>query len=248
MGAYALSCHVHPFVAHGASKLISASAYEDVGSNPFEEFSCAELIERFVYASKRKGRSERARGQRGLEEKEAKQPINSEAFAKKKSVVPHERFFQLYFRDSTVQDRQRHKASQRYQQEDAVDEEHVDADEGDDDEGEEDRFFDRYMKDQLPKGDSDDEEDDVDSVESSAGDFEGEDEDDGFDSADMHREGDEGADGCSSSDAEGAASREKRTAEEADLPQRERGKRLKKKKHTGILFASAEDFDHLLED
>merc|ERR1712113_113417 len=104
---YALRSHVHPFVAHGAAQLLQAGSFEDVGSNPFETFSQSEMLEEFVLSSRANRESKKDR----KKDKQSKARISftKERFSKKKNVPPHERFFQLYFKDATVQRLQRQK-------------------------------------------------------------------------------------------------------------------------------------------
>ena len=35
---FALASHVHPYVSHGATRLLSAETFVDIGENPFQEF------------------------------------------------------------------------------------------------------------------------------------------------------------------------------------------------------------------
>jgi ribosome biogenesis protein MAK21 len=99
---FALASHVHPFVSHGAMRLLSAETFEDVGENPFQEFSTGELLEQFAYAAS-KPRTKQGK------EAAARLPYNSEKFMRRKNILPHERFFHQYFRDGTVQEQQRRK-------------------------------------------------------------------------------------------------------------------------------------------
>merc|ERR1719382_2256293 len=94
----------------------------------------------------------------------------------KKKVAPHERFFQLYFRDEAVAAKTQRKAAARKQKEEEVDLEgsHDEADEPADEEAVDD-FFDEHIKGMMPKdeGDDDDEHDDPDIDDDDDDDFEG---------------------------------------------------------------------------
>lgn len=231
---FALSNHVHPFVAHGAVKLLESKPFSDVGSNPFEIFSCSELLEQFTYAS-RGHRDRHASGKKEQATPSILVPFNSERFSQRKNVQPHERFFQQYFRDVTVQQTQKKKADRKKQTEEDYDEE--EAKDGIAEE-EEDKFFDDFLQGQMPQDEEEDDEEDPDEdfAEDSEEEHEGQDaEDSGPDDA------------ASQSSAEHSSKKTKRTADQAELPMRDRIKALKKQ-HAGSMFASVEDFEQLLDD
>jgi len=244
---YALTCHVHPFVAHGASRLISAELFEDASTNPFEAFSCGELLEQFLYVSRaRKGQKQKAVTPQA--------PVNSSSFAKRKSFAPHEEFFQLYFHDTIIRQRQKQKVKSKIQKEDFFDEDEgqeLHSKPGEDAyeeaDAEEDQFFDEYLKGQMPKLDQEDGEEDIDGDEDSledVADGESVGAGDDFDGGECAEDGNHG----SAPDVEGeelADGAKKRAAEEVNLPREGQLKRLKKR-HSGSIFASAEDFSHLL--
>uniref|UniRef100_A0A7S4WAC1 CCAAT-binding factor domain-containing protein n=1 Tax=Alexandrium monilatum TaxID=311494 RepID=A0A7S4WAC1_9DINO len=246
---YALSNHVHPFVAHGASKILSAGTYEDTSDNPFEKFSCTELLDQFVSSSKAQ------RGpQRDKDKSKVRIKFTTESFATKKKVQPHERFFQLYFTDDIVREmkgvQDERKKKKKRQGEEDFDEEG----EGRDDDDEVDAFFTKHLEESMPPEDSDvdiddgDEEDDF---------VEDEDFDDG--EAEAGGEPEPGSDAAESGGDEDEPSEEaekapgggqaqgKRSAAEAGLPQkRPRAGRNKRKKISGPMFASVEEFEHLM--
>lgn len=254
---FALASHVHPFVSHGATRLLSAETFEDVGENPFQEFSANELLEQLAYASSK------PRTKKG-EQASARLPYNSVKFMRRKNIHPHERFFHQYFHDSTVRKQQERKAARRKQREEDVDEE---GDKGEEDADEADEFFDDYLEEQMPQGDFNcdaDIDDDSDDPDLDDFDEEGEDDDDGDDGEEdpltkMRGEGadeddgdsdeDDGAEGADSdSDAPSGTGRKgKRKANDANLPWKDRVKAVKKK-HAGSLFASPEDFETFLND
>eukprot|EP00927_Polykrikos_kofoidii_P028740 TRINITY_DN25009_c0_g1_i1.p1 TRINITY_DN25009_c0_g1~~TRINITY_DN25009_c0_g1_i1.p1 ORF type:complete len:892 (-),score=158.44 TRINITY_DN25009_c0_g1_i1:611-3286(-) len=251
---HALAQHVHPFVAAGASRLVAADVFEDAGSNPFEDFSCGELLEQFAYVSRsRKVRltGGRCKKQGGDDAAQQKATYNSERFAKRKRVLPHERFFQQYFLDAVVRAHVKKKANQRRQKEDAVDEEAGGkGNESDDEDGDE--FFDAYLQEQTPKGedgdsadvdDDSDMDDDFDASESDAVSSLGEEAGGGSSDSNGSDDG-EGPEG-SQANAVGC----KRKVVDAALPAT-RGAKLKalKKKHSGSMFASADDFEQLLAE
>lgn len=261
---FALASHVHPFVSHGAVRLLSAETFEDAGENPFQEFSTGELLEQFAYASSK------PRTKKG-EQAAARLPYNSDKFMRRKRIAPHERFFHQYFRDSTVREQQKRKAARRKQREEDVDEDGEAADGG----VEEDEFFDDHIREQMPKGDFDvdpdmdddsddpdlddfdeDAEEDADGGDDGGGNSDseamGRDSDandtDGEDEADSGGDGD--SDDKSEAEAHGGEGRKgKRKALKA-MPRKEQAKEIKKmkKKHSGSLFASAEDFETFLDD
>mmetsp|Transcript_8173 Transcript_8173/g.22604 ORF Transcript_8173/g.22604 Transcript_8173/m.22604 type:complete len:900 (-) Transcript_8173:91-2790(-) len=247
---YALRSHVHPFVAHGASQLLQAESFLDVSTNPFDSFATGEMLEEFVLSSRAQRGSKKDRNQ----EKEGKLPrvsFTTERFSKKKNVSPHERFIQLYYKDSTVMQKQRLKDSKKREAESDVDEEGGGS--GGEDKGdEEDKFFDTYLEGQMPKGGSEDEGDDEDPDMDDDSAFDDDSAAGGSDAdADpLREEGEEAGDGDGSDDDdddedEAPAKGGKRKAE--TMP--ERAKRIKaiKKKHSGSMFASAEDFASLLD-
>eukprot|EP00928_Gymnodinium_smaydae_P028346 TRINITY_DN21632_c0_g1_i1.p1 TRINITY_DN21632_c0_g1~~TRINITY_DN21632_c0_g1_i1.p1 ORF type:complete len:854 (-),score=254.54 TRINITY_DN21632_c0_g1_i1:103-2379(-) len=273
---HALRQHVHPFVAHGASKLLSHENFQDAGSNPFEDHSCNELLEQFAYVSRARRPKTGAKANSKGQEAADKLLYNSERFVKKKRVLPHERFFQAYFRDSVVRSQQLRKAKARSKREEDIDEERAGMDDDADAPGfdeEEDEFFDEYLKGQIPKGeggDDDDEDEDPDMDDDSAFDSEGE----GAESS-AGSGGASDADGASDASVAGSAveqpsdgdddddddEEDDEDDEEDDAPQR--GKKRKasaepasrkdkikalKKKHSGSMFASVEDFEQLLAD
>lgn len=241
---FALASHVHPFVSHGATQLLAAETYTDVGENPFQDFATSELLEQFAYAS---SHPRTKKGEKGA----VRLPYNSDKFVKKKNIAPHEKFFHLYFSDSAIQEQQKRKASRRKQSEDDFDEEGQDANDN-----EEDQFFDDYLKEQMPKGDFDcdpEADDDSDDIDMDMDMDDDEDEDD--DKEDMEGpggsgddDGDSAVDESSDADASSGTGRKgKRQADEANLPRKDRVKKLKKK-HSGSMFASVEDFEQLLQE
>lgn len=248
---FALASHVHPFVSHGAMRLLSAETFEDAGENPFQEFSTGELLEQFAYAAS-KPRTKQGK------EAAARLPYNSEKFMRRKNILPHERFFHQYFRDDTVQKQQKLKAARRKQKEEDVDEE---GDGGEDNEEEADAFFDDYLQEQMPKGDFDcdaDIDDDSDDADLSGFEDDGEDDfgepeegsggDDDDEEAGEAEEGDDDDEEDSDIEAPGGKGRKgKRKVDDAELPRKDRVKKLKKK-HAGSMFASAEDFETLLQE
>jgi len=254
---FALASHVHPFVSHGATRLLSAETYEEVGENPFQEFSTGELLEQFAYASS-KPRTKSGK------EAAARLPYNSDKFMKKKNIQPHERFFHLYFKDSTVQKLQKRKAEARKLKEEDVDEE--DGQSADD--AEADEFFDAHIKEQMPKGDFDvdpdvDDDSDMDPDMDDFGEGGESDLDDDSGSAGVGNGGDFGSDASGggsddddddeddSGDDESAASgRKAKRKALSDMTRKDQAAEIKKikKQHSGALFASADDFDKLMED
>merc|ERR1712187_1038233 len=117
-----------------------------------------------------------------------------------------------------------------------------------DDEEDADRFFDEYLEGQIPKADEDDGEDD-DGGDSIDSDFdEDDDEDPDIDSGSASGSCQDSA-AEDDDDAESEEEGRKRKADDAALPttHKERVKALKKK-HSGSMFASAEDFEQLIAD
>jgi len=251
---YALASHVHPFVAHGANRMIAAEHFQDASEDPFQAFACSALLDQFAYAS-RAPRTKK--GQKGAE----RVPYNSPKFSNRKSVAPHERFFQLYFRDAVVQQQQKQKASGRRKKLEDVDEEESQAEGKDDDADKKDRFLDEYLEEQMPKGDYGDSDIDIDDdceeeekddfgSDGSSGDFDGS--GDGLSAGGVALDDDDGGGSSASADDEegaDASGRTKRSAGEAGLKQsgQERMKAIRRK-HEGSLFASADDFEKLLQD
>jgi len=254
---HAMARHVHPFVAYGATRLLAHESFDDAGSNPFEEFSCNELLEQFAYVARtRKLKTGKAGGAAGKDASASRVLFNSEKFVKKTSVQPHEKFFQMYFRDSTVRQQQLRKAKLRKQRPDDVDEEAIDGGPDVQEPDEEDKFFDDYLQGQLPAGDEDDDGPDIDDDSDEGS--------DGDEGSDIEGDDDEGSDddgsgpGADDQDDEAASSSEaeeerpakggrKRKAPEAELSQADRAKALRKK-HSGAMFASVEDFEQLLAE
>jgi len=129
--------------------------------------------------------------------------FTTERFSKKKNVLPHELFFQLYFKDATVQRLQRQKEKNKKEKEDDFDEEGgKSGEEGSEpDEEEEDKFFDEYLQGQMPGAEDGEDEDDPDMDDDSDfgdpsddGEEGGEDDDDNdadFDDDPLRNEGDE---------------------------------------------------------
>merc|ERR1719424_7860 len=266
---WAMAGHVHPFISHGATKLLSGETFEDAAENPFQEFSTGELLEQFAYASSK------PRTKRG-EQAEARLPYNSDKFMRRKTIRPHERFFHQYFKDSTVQQQQKRKAALRKQNEDDVDEENEDGGDADAEE-QEDRFFDSYIEDQMPKGefdcdaDEDDDSDDPDMDDSDAGSDDDDDADDeggagsddsmaarikadgagsGDDEEDSDPDDDDDrGDGSGGGDPENEApgGTGRQGKRKTDMTRKDKVKAIKKK-HSGSLFASAEDFTSFLNE
>lgn len=242
---FALRKHVHPFVAHGASKLLAAELFRDVSNNPFEAFAQSEVLEQFVLSSRPK------KGEDGTASK-ARVPLNSERFSRKKNVLPHEVFLQLYFRDQTVRQLKREKAAKK--------EEEVDVDQeggavnarisGD----EEDVFFDKYLRGQFPEAYDDEAEEDAGGDDDREGDSRSEDVDGGEARSEAGSEVDGSEAGVRPTAAglglrgaqpDGVESHGRKRRAWAELRPRERRKALRKQ-HAGSLFASAEDFEGLL--
>lgn len=246
---HALSCHIHPCIAHNASFLLRAESYDDVGSDPFREFSCGELLEQFAYAE----RTPRTRrGEKG----QARVPYNSEKFSRRKYVAPHERFFQMYFSDKTVRRIQQKKASRRNVDEDDIDEdETVGTGVAAEEDEEEDRFFEQHVKEMMPKADLEDSDADPDMDDDSELELDGEDSDGSFaglDDADS-QDGEEDIGDEDDRDDMGEAHDKakkgaKRRLELEDIHTLSRGKRAKAIKEIsgGGHFASADDFEQLL--
>lgn len=238
---HALCNHVHPFVATGASAFLGATAFDVESGNPFETFSCGELLEQFTYAT----RTQKTRKDRFGRETEGAPiaPVNSEKFARRKRVPPHERFFQLYFQDKIVRAAQKQKLKSRREKEEDFDEQGGREGEVDDTKGDaEDAFFDNYLKGELGDVDLDDE-----------GEEEGSDiDDDDFGEGEEEGFGDVPAD----EDAEDEAvtgddltlgQRPGKRKALSELPKQERIKALKKQ-HAGAMFASIEDFEQLIAE
>jgi len=245
---YALACHVHPFVSYAASQLVSTKAYTDSGGTPFEEFSLFELLERFMYNARKKRPQKEKTGGSSKGEPQERQSVNSDAFVRRKSVAPHEKFFQVYFKDEVVQAIHKRKKEMQKLKEDEVD---VDAEEQEEPcEEETDRFFDDYLEqDGLDDADADiDDSEDADNAEEDSeadSAYAGAEESDGDDDP-LGKEGDEpdDADSCSPSDAEAALSMKRRP--EGDGLENGKAAKRQKIKRGGATFASAEDFEHLL--
>lgn len=246
---YALARHVHPCVSHNASKLLQAET-QKLSTNPFEEFSVAEMLEQFAYSTSEK------RGKRG--EKGVKRtPLNTPRFLKKRSVLPHERFFQLYFNDKVVQEQSKRKSKRRRLREDTVDEEggrkEEDAGDADADEDAEDTFFAEHLESMVPGGGDEDEDEDEDFDADDMGSMEGDDDDniDGADGEDELSDGGGDVDDADGGDSvAGSNTNEKVEASTPGRPKKLNRKDIKvlKKKHSGSIFASLDDFSHLLED
>lgn len=268
---HALAKHVHPFVAHGAARLLAHDGFKDAGSNLFDDLSCHELLEQFAYVSKApKAKSGAGAGKNSKPaESAAKILFNSDKFLKKKTVLPHEKFFQLYFTDGVVKEANQRKAKARKQNEDEVDEEKTQGAGastlgagGGDSEAEADAFFDEHLEGMMPPDEEggeegpdidDDSEGDSDmSGSGEGGESEGDDDDDGEAGDDEEKPAsesgsDEGESGGEDSvtPAKGA----KRKAGKAGLPTNRKEKlKALKKKHSGGLFASVEDFEQLLAE
>jgi len=259
---YALRSHVHPFVAHSATQLLEAGSFEDVGKNVFETFSQSEMLEQFVLSSRANRDSKDRRKDPKDKQSKTRMSFTTERFSKKKNVLPHERFFQLYFKDETVQKLQRQKEQSKKQKEEDFDEEGGKSGEeaSEVDEEEEDKFFDEYLQGQMPGADDDEDEDDPDMDDDSDDDEEGGDEDDAnFDDDPLRNEGDEPEDGSGDDDdgeeeAEAPPARKSRkrkasedAAEEEPATKGDRIKQLRKL-HAKSSFASVEDFEGLLDD
>jgi hypothetical protein len=241
---YALAVHVHPSVAYGATRLLNCEAYRDVGDNPFEVFSSGELMEQFVLASRaHRGDNDKDKGKKS---KVARVAFTSEHFSRKKHVPPHEKFFQMYFCDSTVRAAQQRKAQRKKQLEEDVDEEGAPDADDDIDEQEEDKFFDEYLKGQMPKDEGEDDDVDIDD------DSEGADSEDALsdDAEEVESDGDaevEGDDAESTSEDEPHRGRGKKRGADGPPSKKQRIKALKKK-HGSSTFASMEDFEQLLAE
>lgn len=252
---YALRSHVHPFVAHGAARLLEADTFEDIGDNPFETFGHGEMLEEFVLSS-RAQRGGKKKGRNKEKGSKVRVSFATDRFLKKKSVAPHERFIQLYYRDSTVQERQREKKSKQKLAESDVDEEGGggSGDSGEElDEEAEDKFFDAHLQGMLPK-DSDDEggDEDPDMDDDSAFSGEGSEEEGSLAASEPAEDG--GSDAGGSSDEASETPRRnkqgaKRKGAAEELP-KDRAKRIKalRSAHSGSMFASAEDFEALLAE
>lgn len=254
---FALASHVHPYVSHGATRLLSAETFVDIGENPFQEFSTGEMLEQFAYASSR------PRTKRG-EQAAARLPYNSDKFMRRKNIAPHERFFHQYFCDDLIKEQQAKKNAARREREEDVDEE--------DDDGDaeaEDQFFEEHIREMMPPDEEDDPDMDDDSDDFDPDD---DDEDDGEDDDPLRNESsggsqeddEEGADEFPDDGSEGdddddddegdsdsgqPQTRSKRKADEA-LGGAERAKAIRKvkRKHAGSMFASPEDFAEFLNE
>jgi len=236
----ALSSHVHPSVSHYAQKLMRAEAYQDAPANPFDIFSVSELLEQFAYHSRVK--RERRSGKK-LDEKAA--TMNSQTFLKRKNVQPHERFFKSYFTDPTIAKEQERKRKATKKNLEDVDEEQ----DGEDS----DEFFDEYLKGQMPDAEEDDDDDDEDDMDDDDDDLD----DDGDDGGDVCAEEGEQEPGTSDESEAGVFCDGDVDEEEVvngakgkkDKRSRvEKAKELKKKrKGSGSMFASIDDFQQLLD-
>lgn len=274
---FALRNHVHPFVAYGASKLLNAETYQDVTSTPFDTFCHTELLEQLVLSS-RSNRIDKWRPKKGIDSKDAEKgekgkqartSFDDDKFSKK-MVAPHEKFFQLYFGDATVSRKRREKARKQRKDQwtgmtgmEEMDEERF----GPVEDEETDAFFDNYLSKRMPEvaGEAADEFDDDDEVFSPGGsdmesdenhmeDGSGEGEDEDFSGAEegkRKRKGKAGKVGKTKKAAgKKGAKGKKRKAEAPPLSSEDRIKKLRET-HTGASagsFASAEDFEGLLED
>ncbi|CAE7243842.1 Cebpz [Symbiodinium sp. CCMP2592] len=222
----ALSSHVHPSVGTYATKLLEGQHYQDMPANPFDVFSIAELLEQFAYHSK--VRRERA-GRKAGEKMGQTVAVNSEKFLKRKKVQPHEKFFQDYFRDSSVRAEQDRKRKVRREKEEDFDEA------GDVDGEDADEFFDNYLKGQIPEGEDEDEDD--------------EDEDDDAFGEGEEEDGDEGEmpdEPEDDSDGDGAFC-EQEPEEKKAQSKRDKAKEMRKRHKGASMFASLEDLQQLLD-
>jgi len=272
---YALRNHVHPFIADGAHKLMKAERFATVGDNIFETFSMSDFLQEFVQSSRLK--RDTAKDKRNKYKKDkSRVSLATDRFSQKKNALPHERFMQIFVRDSVVTEKRTAKKKTKGDDESEVDEENVKmkADEQDepvkDDEA--DAFFDEYLQQQMPKDESDGEGPDIDDddEEDDFGEDPGSDDDDplrreegGDDNLTDPDEIEQAEDGGddeeqaeepeSASDDEDKRPPKRKAPEEDDSKLTPKQKRLKelKKKHGGSglgMFASAEDFDGLLDD
>ncbi|CAE7262902.1 Cebpz [Symbiodinium natans] len=222
----ALTTHIHPSVGTYACKLLDGQTFQDMPANPFDVFSIPELLEQFAYHAK--ARRERA-GKKAGEKVGQTIAVNSEKFLKRKKVQPHEKFFQDYFRDSSVRAEQDRKRKVRREKEEDFDEA------GDADGEDADEFFDNYLKGQIPEGEDDDDDED----DGAFLDEDGEEEEGDVDGEEPEEESEDGA-FCDVEDQE-------ETEEPKTQSKRDKAKELRKRHKGGSMFASLEDFQQLMD-